>query len=224
MKREARPRVRLYSMRTLLLVSVLSASVCVAQQGPGTWGGYVSGWVTDSPRYGTFPGLDVEPRRVSLTQRQRDYLMLQQLFGQQAFFAQQNYVQLQQVSARQEELGGQQLAQQHEFAAQQRRQARDQELAAQEQLLAQQQQLAVQQQLLAQQQQQAATEELVRVAAREAKLKELEAEQKLHVEREAQRLSLARAEADARPPEKGPDIHRWVDEDDVVHYSTKPRR
>lgn len=208
-------------MRTLVLVSVLAASGAVAQ--PGSWGGYVSGWVSDAPRASTVV-LDRTIRTPRLTRQQREYLALQQLAAQQAFFAQQNYVQLVQVSARQEALAAQQLAQQQDFAAEQRRLAREQDLAAQEQLLAQQQQLAVQQQLLAQAQHQAAAEELARTQEREAKLKQLEFEHRLELEREANRLALARAEADAKPREKGPDIHRWVDEDGVVHYSTRPKR
>ena len=34
--------------------------------------------------------------------------------------------------------------------------------------------------------------------------------------------ALARSKT-APPAEKGPDIHRWIDEDGVVHYSTKRR-
>lgn len=210
-------------MRTLFLVSVLVASGALAQPVPGSWGGYVSGWVSDAPRLTPRP-FDGPIRTPRLTRQQREYLALQQLAAQQAFFAQQSFVQLAQVSARQEALAAQQVAHQQELAAEQRRLAREQDLAAQEQLLAQQQQLAVQQQLLAQAQQQAAAEELARTQEREAKLRQLEQEQRLELEREANRLAVARAEADAKPREKGPDIHRWVDEDGVVHYSTKPKR
>lgn len=215
-------------MRALLGCLVLSASVALAQNVPGTWGGYVTGWTTSQPR-STFGFRDLTPstRRPTLTERQRQYLVLQQLAAQQAFFATQNYVQLQQVSARQErqeEVRLQQLVAQQELAAEQRRQSREQELAAQQLLLTQQQQLAVQQQLLAQQQAQAAAEELARLAERDEKLARLEAAHQQQLEAEAARLALARAAADARPREKGPDIHRWVDEDGVVHYSTKPKR
>jgi hypothetical protein len=34
----------------------------------------------------------------------------------------------------------------------------------------------------------------------------------------------ARLEQANKPGAKGPDVHRWVDEDGVVHYSTKPPR
>lgn len=213
-------------MRALLCCVVLSASMALAQNVPGTWGGYVTGWTTSQPRISPFAFRDLttSTRRPVLTERQRHDLALQQLAAQQAFFATQNYVQLQQVSARQEEVRLQQLVAQQELAAEQRRQAREQELAAQQLLLTQQQQLAVQQQLLAQQQAQAAAEELARLAERDEQLKQLEAQHQQQLEAEAARLALARAAADARPREKGPDIHRWIDEDGVVHYSTRPRR
>ena len=115
------------------------------------------------------------------------------------------------------------VAAQQAIAMQQEQYERERERAraAEAQLLAQQQAIAMQQQLLAQQQQQALMEEQARLAEREAKAKQLELEQKALAEKEAARL---RAEEDARPRVKGPDIHRWVDEEGVVHYSTKPRR
>ena len=207
-------------MRIFIAGMVLVASVATAQS--GVWTGYVNGWVNDAPRYQTVPrGFEVGIRTPRLTRQQQQVLVLQSIAAQSAFVAQQNYVQLQQVTAQQQQ---EQLAQQQVIAAQQRQYEYERSLAAEAQLLAQQQQLAVQQQLLAQQQQQAAADELARVAEREAKVKVLEAEQKVLAEREAARQALARAEANAKPREKGPDIHRWVDDDGVVHYSTRPRR
>lgn len=211
------------AMRTVLICTLLWASVSLAQNVPGAWGGYVTGWTSDSPRYDTRLPRDFDLRRPVLTREQRNYLALQQLAAQQAFFAQQNYVQLSAAQARQQELAAQQLVQQQELIAEQRRAAKEQELAAQQQLLAQQQAIAVQQQILAQAQQQAAAEERARVAEREEKLEQTQAQLKEQAEQEAARLALARAEADAKPKVKGPDIHRWVDGDGVVHYSTKPR-
>lgn len=208
-------------MRTVLLGTLLSGSLALAQNVPGSWGGYVSGWTNDAPRYPTRARFDLGVRWPVLTQQQRSSLALQQLAAQQAFFAQQNYVQLSAVSARQQELAALQLVQQQELIAEQRRASREQEWAAQQQLLAQQQAVAVQQQILAQQQQQAAAEERARVAEREEKLEQQQAQQKELAAQEAQRLALARAQTDAKPKVKGPDIHRWVDEDGVVHYSTR---
>jgi hypothetical protein len=216
-------------MRHLTAFVLLSASVSFAQAWggyvtgssprsvPGVWGGYVTGWQS-TPQPAPML-LDAAPVRRP-TRAQREAIALSQIAAQQAYFANQNYVQLQQVAAQQQA----QLARQEQLAAEQRRVQEEQAAAAEEAILVQRQQLAMQQQLLAQQQQQAAAEELARVAEREAKLRQLEAEQKLMAEREAQRLAQLRAEEDAKPREKGPDIHRWVDEDGVVHYSTKPRR
>ena len=214
--------VRSPGMRALLALFVLTASASFAQPVQGTWTGYVNGWVRDQPRAVLY-NLDPILRAPRLTPQQAQYLALQQLASQQAFFAQQNYVQVQQATARQQELAAAQLAVQLDSASQQRAAAREQQLAAEAQLLAQQQQLAVQQQMLAQQQQRAAADELARIAEREEKVKQAEAAQKLEAAREDARIALARAEADAKPREKGPDIHRWVDDDGVVHYSTRPR-
>ena len=208
-------------MRALIVGCFLSASVALAQPVPGVWSGYVNGWVSDAQHSGSLAlGFNARHRVPRLTLQQQQVLVLQSIAAQQAFVTQQNYVQLQQVAAQQQE----QLAQQQALATQQRQYEYERSLGSEAQLLAQQQQLAVQQQLLAQQQQQAAAEELARVAERESKVKLVEAEQKLLAEREAARQALARAEADAKPREKGPDIHRWVDDDGVVHYSTRPHR
>ena len=210
-------------MKSFLWFGVLSASAAFAQPVPGTWSGYVTGWVQDTQRFELTLPTGWSPARVrrpALTQPQVQYLALQQLSAQQLFFAQQNAVQLQDVAARQQV----QLALQQEAALQQRRAEREQQLTAEAQLLATQQQLAIEQQQLAQQQQQAAADERARLADREARVLQLEAEQKLLVEREASRVALSRAQADSRPREKGPDIHRWVDRDGVVHYSTRPQR
>ena len=218
-------------MRHLTAVVLLSASASFAQvwggyvtgssprSVPGVWSGYVNGWQRTPQPTSTFTTID-GPLVRKPTRAQREAIALSQLAAQQAFFANQNYVQLQQVAAQQRE----QLARQEELAAEQRRIQEEQAAAAEEAILVQRQQLALQQQLLAQQQQQAAAEELARVAEREAKLRQIEAEQKVMAEKEAQRIALLRAEEDAKPREKGPDIHRWVDDDGVVHYSTKPRR
>lgn len=220
-------------MRHVTAFVLLSASVSFAQawggyvtgssprSNPGVWSGYVNGWQNTPQPTPVF--LDASTGRRPTT-RERQIIALNQLAAQQAFYANQNYVQLQQAAAQQQAQQAAQLARQEELAAEQRRIQQEQAAAAEEALLVQRQQLAMQQQLLAQQQQQAAAEELARVAEREAKVRQIEAEQKLMAEKEMQRLAQLRAEEDAKPREKGPDIHRWVDDDGVVHYSTKPRR
>jgi Domain of unknown function (DUF4124) len=200
-----------------MLAPALLISAILAQPVPGSWGGYVSGW-TPSPSYAppvrTIDGPLVNRRSVN-TQAQQLYV-LSQLQAQSAFLSQQNYVE------RQREKEADALAAQQRLAAQQDALLAQQQ-AAQAQLFAQQQLLAAQQQqLLAQQQRDA---ELARARAEEDRAalakKELELKERELAAREAERVELARAEA-SKPREKGPDIHRWVDSDGVVHYSTRP--
>lgn len=200
-----------------MLAPALLISAVLAQPVPGSWGGYVSGW-TPSPTYSmpvrTIDGPLVNRRAVN-TQAQQLYV-LSQLQAQSAFLSQQNYVE------RQREKEADALAAQQRLAAQQDALLAQQQ-AAQAQLFAQQQLLAAQQQqLLAQQQRDA---DLARARAEEDRAalakKELELKERELAAREAERVELARAEA-SKPREKGPDIHRWVDSDGVVHYSTRP--
>jgi len=204
-----------------MLAPALLISAVLAQPVPGSWGGYVSGW-TPSPTYSApFRQLDPVPGRRTVntvnTQAQQLYV-LSQLQAQSAFLSQQKDVE------RQREREADALAAQQRLAAQQDALLAQQQ-AAQAQLFAQQQLLAAQQQqLLAQQQRDA---DLARARADEDRAalakKELELKERELAAREAERVELARAEA-SKPREKGPDIHRWVDSDGVVHYSTRPPR
>jgi hypothetical protein len=195
-------------MRALVLG--LWASTALAQG--GVWGGYVTGWQNAPPVFVN--------RYVGNTQLQPVVrpTFVAPSYGYYGGWPVYSSFQADDELERQKEQA--RAAQQQAIAMQQEQYERERERAraAEAQLLAQQQQLAMQQQLLAQQQQQALMEEQARLAAREAKA---QLEQKAMAEKEAARV---RAEEDARPREKGPDIHRWVDEDGVVHYSTKPRR
>jgi len=200
-------------MRNALLISLLSASASFAQQ--GVWTGYVGGWQNTPAPVAVHP--------LALTYQTPAYRQLNFIarnsYGGYAYAP---YVPYQlQPDSDDQEAARQAALQQQEVAAQQREYDRQQALAAQQQMLAQQQELAAQQQQVAQQQQQALIQELARIADREAQLRQVEAEQKLLAAREAERQ---RAEAEAaKPREKGPDIHRWVDEEGVIHLSTRPR-
>ncbi len=209
-------------MRALLLSVVSISSVVLAQPVPGTWSGYVNGWVNES-RPARPAGLLLGPaRQPVLTAQQQQLVVLSQLAAQQAYVTQMTMVERQKENARAQEL--ETLAAQQRLVAQQNALI-DQQQAAQAQLLAQQQQLvAQQQQLRAEQQQRDADAALAKWAEEKALVqKEFEAKEKDLAAREAQRLELARAEANKGPAEKGPDIHRWVDEEGVVHYSTRPK-
>lgn len=195
--------------------------VMVALAQSGSWGGYVSGWKYDRPAQSTRGwGFNDSPT-VTVTPAQRQAVVYSQYVAAQNLLS---------VMALQEQ---QKANAQRERDAQW---AAEQALAAQQQMIIQQQQAAqVQAQMLAQQQaaaaqqQQAALElkrqELDAVAAKlEAEKKdreqrELEAKEQAVAAREAKRLEEARAERET----PGPEIHRWVDEGGVIHYSTRPK-
>lgn len=200
-------------MRAALVIGGLWSSTVLAQG--GVWGGYVTGWQSAPP---TFVNRYVGNTQVVPFVRPTFVAPAYGYgYGWPAYSSFQNdeYVEQQREQARAAQ--AQAIAMQQEQAERERERAR----VAEAQMLAQQQAIALQQQMLAQQQQQALMEAQQRLAEREAQAKQQqELEQKALAEKEAAR----RAEEDARPREKGPDIHRWVDEDGVVHYSTKPRR
>jgi len=197
-------------MRPLVALSGLWACTALAQG--GVWGGYVTGWQS-AP-------LQVPSTYIGNTQLQpavRFPAYVAPSYGYGYGWPAYSSFQTDEDTAR-----AQQLAQQQAIAAQQAQYDREREAARareiEAQLLAQQQQVAQQQLVLAQQQQQAAIDAQARLAEREAK--QLELQQKELAEKQE---AAAHAEAEAKPREKGPAIHRWVDEDGVVHYSTKPR-
>lgn len=200
-------------MRALVVIGGLWASPALAQS--GVWGGYVTGWQHAQPAFVNTV--------VGNTQLQPVVRPIYVAPGYGYGYGWPSYSSFQDDEAVAQQREQARLAQQQAIAAQQAQYEREREraLAAEAQLLAQQQQLALQQQLLAQQQQQALMEEQARLAEREAKAKQVELEQQALAEKEAEKL---RAEAAAKPRQKGPDIHRWVDEEGVVHYSTRPRR
>lgn len=200
-----------------MLLTAMLVSTTLAQSVPGTWTGYVNGWVSEPQRSSNvyLPG---PVRRVSQADRQT--IILSQIAAQQAYFAQMNLVERQKELAHQQEVDA--LAAQQRVTAQQEALLAQQQAAAAQSLAQQQQLIAQQQQLLAQQRQleidaAQARAEADRVAA-------LEAEQKARAD-EATRALEARelARSQPRSTEKGPDIHSWTDEDGVVHFSTKPR-
>jgi hypothetical protein len=198
-------------MRAALVIGGLWASTALAQN--GVWGGYVTGWQS-SP---TYVNRYVGNTQVIPAVRPTFVAPAYGYYGWPAYssFQSDEYVEQQREQAR--------VAQQQAIAMQQEQAERECECAraAEAQMVAQQQAIALQQQMLAQQQQQALMEAQARLAEREALAKQqAELEQKALAEKEAARAR----EEDAKPREKGPDIHRWVDDDGVVHLSTKPRR
>jgi hypothetical protein len=201
--------------RALRLAGLCSliGTAASAQQVQGTWTGYVNGWVPDArptaPRY-------VDRTTIRLTEQQRQAWIYNQLVAQQAFFAQQAIA-----------------AQSKEAERQRESEARAAELRLyeQQQALIQQQQ-AAQAQLLAEQQLLAAEREKLRLEEERKALEAARARLVEEQERAAKNALAAQEEAKkvtavAAPPRDdtpGPPIHKWVDEEGVTHFSTRPRR
>ena len=89
-----------FVMRALLLSVVLISSVVLAQSVPGTWSGYVNGWVSE-PRPARPVALDPGPvRQPRLTAQQQQLVVLSQLAAQQAYVTQMTMVERQKENAR----------------------------------------------------------------------------------------------------------------------------
>lgn len=193
-------------------------------QSTGVWTGYVNGWVgntrVQSPGFQDRTSIDPRTR-----QQVQQNIAAQQYLATQFYFAQQQ--QAQRAKEEREEAARAEAAEQARLQAQvEYEQQRAEEARAElerQQWAQQQERLQHERELLQQERERAeaardalAKEEQQRAAQREA-------EQKLEAEREQLRQALARAEDDAKPREKGPEIYRWVDENGVTHLSTKPR-
>lgn len=200
------------------VVVVCCASSASWAQATGTWTGYVNGWVKDQPQH-VAPFIPGQFTKWRISAEQQQYLLWRQWTAQEAFVAQQYAQQtLQTAAAAQRELALQERVQRAELEVREQQLAREKEAHLQ-QLMAQ-QVVTQQQQALAEQQQREA--EAARAAA-ESQLRQLEQERQQKAAREVARAAVVSAEAAARPREKGPDIHRWVDEEGVVHYSTRAK-
>lgn len=200
-------------MRPLLLMTAVLAAPALAQT--GVWTGYVGGWQA-TPQVQV--PLRTAPYFPRVSARDRQALLLSQLVAQNAYFAQMNFVERQKADARREA---------DELALRQW-QLDQQERALTERRLEQAWQAAEQQRLTAE------------AERRQAELKAKEAEEaraqldaaRLALQQKEQEAALAQREKDisareaerlARPVTKGPPIYKWVDEDGVMHLSTKPR-
>ncbi len=206
------------SLLRLVCVAAGLAGPAFAQNN-GVWTGYVRGWVNDSPppavpRY----GIDgYGPPRVTLTPAGAAVVA-------QSYYAQQLYNEQLLLTQRQAAEREARREAEREAAAQAALEARRQVIQEQARLL-EQQWLAARQEALQQQKLAAATQEAAaaQVAAAQALAAQQLAAATAEREREEkEREARRQAELAAKPREKGPDIYRWVDDDGVVHLSTKP--
>ncbi|MGV3624185.1 MAG: DUF4124 domain-containing protein [Archangium sp.] len=209
-------------MRLFLLASVVISGSALAQQ-QGVWTGYVNGWQPASsshydpsrtfPR--TYPVVRVTPQQQQWWAWQQSQIFLQQQYSQEQAKRQAEETARAEAAA--------QVALQAELAREQQRAADAQAALAQQQWNAQQEQLKLQQQLLEQERERTETARRALQEEEQQRACQRDAEKKVEAEREELRRALARAEEDAKPREKGPDIYKWVDEEGVTHISTRPR-
>lgn len=203
-------------MTRLALPALLVASAAWAQ--PGVWTGYVNGWVPAARPAVSPIRIDTPSLLPPAQERERRAFVYGQVLAQQQLFLAHQVLTLQ---------------------AQQREQAREREteaLAAEQRRLEQQQvvlqqQQAAQAQLIAEQQQLALQREQLRV---EQERREVEAARARFAEEQARARAAEeekrRAAAAVVQPEPkrddtpGNPIHKWVDAEGVIHYSTRPPR
>jgi hypothetical protein len=203
-------------MLTLILTTTLLG------QTSGYWSGYVRGWVADER-----PSAPVRPPSLVLTREQQQLAFAAQLSAQQAYL---NFVsyslhekETQEHRANEALLAVQQQKAQLEVSLAQQQAAQAQALAQQLLLTQDQQRLEEERKSAAdarrqQRELQAQSDEMNAQLERTR----LESREKALVAREADRLAQIRAEEAKSPPRKT-EIYSWTDENDVIHYSTRPR-
>lgn len=208
-------------MRLIFLATVVISAAASAQQ-QGVWTGYVNGWQPASTSHYQPPRVAVVPTYPRVSVAQQQWVSWQQT---QIFLAQQQ----QQAQAKQQAEeraradAAAQYALQAELAREQQRAADAQAALAQQQWVAQQEQLKLQTQLLEQERERADAARRALAEEEAQRSRQRDAEQKLAAERDDLRRAIARAEEDAKPREKGPDIYKWTDDEGVTHISTRPR-
>lgn len=203
-------------MRPLMSVLLVVASTAFAQE--GVWTGYVGGWVT---RPQLRVGWSWAPPRLTPTQQQ--YVLaasINQLASQQAYWAQMNFVERQKE---QERLDREAVARKTAAVAERERALSEQQLAQATVVAEQQRRIAELERRQYEALQREAAETRAQLAQARAALeaKALEEREQEIAAREAARLE--RAKEDERKGVKST-VYRWVDEDGVMHFSTKPRR
>lgn len=214
-------------MRFGLLAAVISSAAMAQQQ--GVWTGYVNGWQPSGQQAnGTWVGNTrfptTQPVQPRTTYPTYPNWVWQQNAAAQVYLAQQQAREQARADAdaRARADAAAQAAMQAELAREQQRAEDARAALAQQQWAAQQEQLKLQTQLLEQERERVEAERRALAEAEQQRTQQRDAEAKLEAERETLRRALARAEEDAKPREKGPDIHKWVDADGVVHFSTRP--
>ncbi len=208
-------------MRASLLALVLVSFSSLAQPVDGVWTGYVGGWAPNRSPVRVGWGVRVPPR-LTASQYQQYVLAasISQLANQQAYWQQMNFVERQQEAER---LDREALARRAAEVAE-RDQALSQRQLEQAYVVAEQQRRIAElerRQYEALQREAAEAQAQLSQARAALEAKALEEREKEIAAREAARVE--RAKEDDRKGVKT-NVYRWVDEDGVMHFSTKPRR
>ncbi len=205
-------------MRSLLAgVVVLAASTAVAQQTSGTWTGYVNGWVSTPATTVRFP-----VRSYPVEQQYNPYWAAQAIAAQQIVYQQSIAQEQARFAEREREANDRAMAGRDALAEQERLLADQRLQLAQQQRLLAERELALQQRKLADAQEAAAAQLALAAAQQQAVTQQLLAATTAAKAREANEDK--QTAGPSRPSEPGPQIHRWVDDEGVVHLSTKPPR
>jgi hypothetical protein len=204
-------------MRALTLALVSCSSVAFAQyENGGVWTGYVGGWKPNTQP--GFIGGGVVPFRPAVTTAPNQVpnwqlwqLAQVQAQGQWAIQAEMQRQTAVQLAAAQQQA---EAARAHELE-----QARQAQLEAERRLAAE--RAAMLQQQLETERRLAAEKELFAMQRLEAERAAAAAAAKASAEKAAQPAPVVASRDDDKPSTPGNDIYRWVDDEGVVHYSTR---
>jgi pyruvate/2-oxoglutarate dehydrogenase complex dihydrolipoamide acyltransferase (E2) component len=199
---------------TLALVSLSSAAFAQYENG-GVWTGYVGGWKPNPQPVFTGGGLLPHRPAVTTWSNQVSNWQLWQLAQVQAQSQWAIQAELQRQTAAQQAAAQQQA---EAARASELEQARQAQLEAERRLAAE--RAAMLQQQLETERRLAADKELFAMQRLEAE-RAAAAAAKANAEKAAQPPPVVASRDDDKPSTPGNDIYRWVDDEGVVHYSTR---
>jgi Domain of unknown function (DUF4124) len=198
-------------MRTVFFaVTVVSSAALAQYENGGVWTGYVGGWKPNTQSTGTRVGVPAWTQQVP----QWQWWQMANIQSQWALQAE-----LQRRAAADQAVAAQQAEAARAFEVEQARQAQvqaERRLAAEREAMLQRQldeerRLTAEKELLA----------LQRLEAERATAAAAAAAAKVNAEKAAQAAPVVASREEEKPVTPGNDIFRWVDDEGVVHYSTR---
>ncbi|MBL8909086.1 MAG: DUF4124 domain-containing protein [Archangium sp.] len=218
-------------LQLTLQLTVLSAVLSLpAFAQTGVWTGYVGGWqwAPQPQQYVPAPWRVQRGPYVNWSSRNRTAIRsadvsagaiaLSQLAAQNAYFSQMNLVERQKENARRE---ADELATRSALLDQRERALAQQQVEQAWQAAEQQRQAALAERRQLELKEKEADEARAQLAAAQLALQQKELEISL-AQREKE-IAAREAERMARPRTPGPTVYKWIDEDGVMHFSTKKK-